>query len=96
MIDVSHANSASSTSARSTSATTWRRSIAAGEQRIVGVMIESHLHDGRQELRARRARCDYGVSITDACLGWTQTQPVLEELAQAVRTRRSQAGVLRR
>jgi len=61
--------------------------IAAGDRRITGVMIESHLEEGRQELVAgvplRR-----GVSITDACIGFAQTVAVLQNLAAAVRARR--------
>ncbi len=51
-------------------------------------MIESHLHEGRQDLVPGQP-LRWGVSITDACLGWTQTEPVLRELAQAVRARRA-------
>ena len=64
--------------------------IAAGEPRISGVMIESHLEAGRQDLVPGQP-LKRGVSITDACLGWAQTEPVLRSLAQAVRAR-SQRG----
>jgi 3-deoxy-7-phosphoheptulonate synthase len=50
-------------------------------------MIESHLHEGRQDLVPGKP-LHWGVSITDACLGWAQTEPVLRELAAAVRGRR--------
>lgn len=54
---------------------------------MIGVMIEGHLEAGRQDLSPglplRR-----GVSITDACVGWSQTEPLLEALATAVRARR--------
>jgi 3-deoxy-7-phosphoheptulonate synthase len=65
-----------------------RRS-AAGERRITGVMIESHLQEGRQDLVAGPAAGEHGVSITDACISWAQTEPVLQQLAQAVRSRRA-------
>ena len=62
--------------------------IAAGETRISGVMIESHLHEGRQDIVEGQA-LQYGVSLTDACISMEQTIPVLEQLAAAVRARRS-------
>ena len=63
---------------------------AGGDKRITGVMIESHLQPGRQDLASGQTKSDLkvGVSITDACLSWAQTEPVLRELAAAVRTRR--------
>jgi len=61
--------------------------IAAGERRITGVMIESHLEEGRQDLGHGELR--RGVSITDACISMEQTIPLLQQLAAAVRTRRS-------
>jgi 3-deoxy-7-phosphoheptulonate synthase len=54
---------------------------------IFGVMIESHLVGGRQDCVPGRA-LTYGQSITDACLAWSDTEPVLRELAEAVRARR--------
>ena len=59
----------------------------AGERRIVGVMVESHINPGRQDLVPGKA-LDYGVSITDACLGWTDTVRLLDTLAEGVRARR--------
>jgi 3-deoxy-7-phosphoheptulonate synthase len=61
--------------------------IAAGERRIGGVMIESHLEEGRQDLVPGQPLAR-GVSMSDACIGWAQTVPVLRALAQAVRQRR--------
>jgi 3-deoxy-7-phosphoheptulonate synthase len=90
MVDCSHANSNKSHSRQIDVAGDLARQIAGGDRRIVGVMIESHLEEGRQDLKPgvplRR-----GVSITDACLGWAQTEPVLRQLAQAVRQRRAAA-----
>jgi 3-deoxy-7-phosphoheptulonate synthase len=87
MVDCSHANSNKSHSRQADVAADVAGQIAGGERRIIGVMIESHLEEGRQDLTPgvplRR-----GVSITDACLGWAQTEPVLRQLAQAVRARR--------
>jgi 3-deoxy-7-phosphoheptulonate synthase len=62
--------------------------IAAGDTRISGIMIESHLQEGRQDIVAD-APLLYGVSVTDACISMAQTVPVLNELAAAVRKRRT-------
>jgi 3-deoxy-7-phosphoheptulonate synthase len=59
-----------------------------GEPGIIGVMLESFLVDGRQDFAARTALTP-GQSITDACMGWDMTIPVLRDLAAAVRTRRA-------
>ena len=61
--------------------------LAAGERRIIGVMVESHLHAGRQDLKPG-VPLQPGVSITDACIGWDDTAPLLHQLADAVRARR--------
>src|SRR5574338_563982 len=62
--------------------------LAAGEDRIVGVMVESHLKEGRQDLKPGVA-LEYGKSITDACIGWEDSLVVLNILAEAVRNRRA-------
>ncbi len=63
--------------------------IAAGNDSITGVMIESFLVEGRQDLpKEGPPYLQYGKSITDACLSWQQTVPVLQSLACAVRRRR--------
>jgi 3-deoxy-7-phosphoheptulonate synthase len=54
------------------------------------MMVESHLAEGRQELKPGVA-LQRGVSITDACIGWADTEPVLRTLASAVATRRSRS-----
>ena len=61
--------------------------LAAGEERIMGVMVESHLCPGRQDLTPGQ-ELTYGQSITDACIGWEDSLAVLERLAAAVRARR--------
>jgi 3-deoxy-7-phosphoheptulonate synthase len=63
------------------------KQLAAGEKRIVGVMIESHLVEGRQELEPGEP-LRFGQSITDACLGWDDSAQVLDTLAQGVKQRR--------
>ncbi len=89
MVDCSHANSAKQHVRQIAVADDVARRIAAGERRITGVMIESHLEEGRQDQKPGEP-LRYGVSITDACISWAQTEPVLRRLAQAVRVRRGQ------
>jgi 3-deoxy-7-phosphoheptulonate synthase len=62
-----------------------------GDTRITGVMIESHIHEGRQDI-VEGQELQYGVSLTDACISMEQTTPVLEQLAAAVRARRLKAA----
>jgi 3-deoxy-7-phosphoheptulonate synthase len=64
------------------------RQVAAGSRHVFGVMIESFLVEGRQDVTAGRPLV-YGQSITDACLGWETTAPLLGVLAEAVRARRA-------
>ncbi len=87
MIDCSHANSAKQPRRQIEVAADIAQRIAAGERRIVGVMVESHLCEGRQDLLPGQPLRP-GVSITDACLGWDDTAPLLRGLADAVRQRR--------
>ncbi len=88
MIDFSHANSSKQHRRQLDVGADVAAQIAAGDQRITGVMIESHLEEGRQDIVADRPLL-YGVSVTDACIGFGQTVPVLRELARAVGSRRS-------
>ena len=87
MIDCSHANSQKQHERQIEVARDVAGQIARGDDRIVGVMLESHIHPGRQDLVPGHA-LEYGVSITDACIGWDATVGVLHELADAVRGRR--------
>src|SRR3954464_3688663 len=87
LIDASHGNSAKDYLRQPQVAREIATQIAQGEAGNAGVMIESFLVDGRQELSDPK-RLVYGQSVTDACLGWERTVPVLEELAAAVRARR--------
>ncbi len=88
MIDLSHANSSKQHRRQIDVAADIAQQIAAGESRITGVMIESHLHEGRQDI-VEGQTLQYGVSLTDACISMEQTIPVLQQLAQAVQQRRS-------
>jgi 3-deoxy-7-phosphoheptulonate synthase len=89
MIDVSHANSSKQHRKQIEVAADVAGQIAAGDARITGIMIESHLFEGRQDIVTGQALL-LGVSVTDACIGWDQTVPVLQSLAGAVRSRRRQ------
>lgn len=87
MIDFSHANSVKDFRRQLAVANDVATQIASGEERIVGVMVESHLVEGRQNLVPDKL-LEYGKSITDACLGWEDSVSVLETLAQSARARR--------
>jgi len=87
MVDFSHANASKQYQKQVEVAADVAGQVARGDSRIVGVMIESHLNPGRQDL-VRGHRLEYGVSITDACLGFDDTVGVLDTLAEAVRQRR--------
>ena len=87
MIDVSHANSSKQHRRQIEVGANVAAQIAAGEHRITGVMIESHLEEGRQDL-VPGVPLKHGVSITDACISFAQTVPVLQGLARAVAARR--------
>ena len=88
MIDGSHANSLKKPENQPKVIDDIAGQLENGERRIVGVMVESHLVAGRQDLIAGRALA-YGQSITDGCIGWEDSVAVLERLAAAVRTRRA-------
>jgi 3-deoxy-7-phosphoheptulonate synthase len=88
MVDVSHANSSKQHQRQITVAADVAAQIAAGDQRITGMMIESHLEEGRQDI-VPGVPLQHGVSVTDACISMAQTIPVLEQLAAAVRARRA-------
>jgi 3-deoxy-7-phosphoheptulonate synthase len=87
MVDFSHANSSKQYQKQVEVAEDVARQLAAGEERIIGIMTESHLNPGRQDLVPGKALAR-GVSITDACIGWEDTERVLATLAEGVRARR--------
>jgi len=88
MIDASHANSRKDAQNQLPVCDAIAAQLAGGERRIIGVMVESHLVAGRQDLAPGRA-LTYGQSITDACLGWEDTVRALDALAAGVRQRRA-------
>jgi len=87
MIDFSHANSSKDYQRQMQVCADVAGQVAAGDDRIIGVMVESHLRPGRQDLVPGKPLA-YGVSITDACIGWDDSVKMLERLADAVRGRR--------
>ena len=88
MIDCSHANSSKQHQRQIAVAQDVAGQVAAGDRRIMGVMIESHLEEGRQDIVPGQP-LRHGVSVTDACISFAQTVPVLQALAAAVRARRA-------
>jgi 3-deoxy-7-phosphoheptulonate synthase len=87
MIDCSHANSSKDYTRQALVCRDVAGQIAKGDRRIIGVMLESNLVAGAQKLVPGQPLV-YGQSITDACIGWDETLPLLRELAAAVRSAR--------
>lgn len=91
MIDFSHANSRKQHRLQLEVAHDVAGQLAAGNRDIIGAMIESHLVEGRQDVKDG-CTLTYGQSITDACIGWEDSVRVIHELAAAVRARRQCAS----
>jgi len=89
MVDCSHANSSKQFKRQMIVGEDLATQISAGNRAITGVMIESHLHEGRQNIVAGETPA-FGISVTDACLGWDDSEALLHTLAEAVRKRRQQ------
>ncbi|MQC06955.1 3-deoxy-7-phosphoheptulonate synthase AroG [Morganella morganii] len=87
MIDFSHANSSKQYKRQMDVSTDVAQQVAGGEKAIMGVMVESHLEEGNQNLEGD-APLVYGKSVTDACIGWEDTETLLRQLADAVKARR--------
>jgi len=87
MIDCSHANSNKDHAQQAIVCRDIAAQISAGDNRIFGVMLESHLVAGRQDI-VEDQDLIYGQSITDACIAWDETDVLLKEMAAAVRARR--------
>lgn len=92
MVDFSHGNSRKQPERQLDVGRNVAAQIAAGERRIMGIMIESHLQAGRQDVIPGQPLA-YGQSITDACLGWDDTATLLAELGDATRRRSARARV---
>jgi 3-deoxy-7-phosphoheptulonate synthase len=92
MIDASHANSSKNPQNQVPVCADIGRQVAGGDDRIVGVMVESHLVGGRQDLVPGK-ELTYGQSVTDGCIDWETSIGVLEDLAESVRKRRLREDV---
>ncbi len=90
MIDCSHANSGKDPARQPAVATEVAARVAAGDRSVFGLMVESFLVAGRQDITPGKS-LTYGQSITDGCLGWDGTEPLFELLSRAVRTRRGRS-----
>lgn len=90
MVDASHANSLKKPENQPAVLADVGRQVAAGDERIIGVMVESHLVGGRQDLVAGQP-LEYGQSITDGCIDWEASEAVLEQLAADVASRREKS-----
>ncbi len=89
MVDCSHANSEKDFHKQPRVSAALASQIAGGDSSIRAVMIESHLKEGAQKLVPERDQLVYGISVTDACVGWETTVAMVKELAGAVRQRRA-------
>ncbi|MDO4718212.1 MAG: 3-deoxy-7-phosphoheptulonate synthase, partial [Propionibacteriaceae bacterium] len=92
MVDCSHANSSKQHERQLDVARDIAAQIRGGSCHVAGVMVESHIHAGAQKFTPGKddvARLAYGQSITDACLGWDDSQTVLQTLSEAVQARRA-------
>ena len=87
MVDFSHGNSSKQYKRQMDVSTDVAAQLAGGEERIIGVMVESNIVEGRQDHVPGQA-LTYGQSVTDACVGWDDSAAILEQLAAAVRARR--------
>jgi 3-deoxy-7-phosphoheptulonate synthase len=90
MVDFSHGNSSKNPQKQIDVGHDVAHQIAGGEDRIFGIMLESHLKAGRQDLIPGKP-LQYGVSITDGCIGWEESRALFDELAESVRRRRVKA-----
>ena len=90
MVDCSHSNSGKDHIQQAEVCRNVAQQVANGDNRIMGLMLESHLVAGRQDL-VDDTPATYGQSITDACMSWDNTAPLLEALASAVRERRGKS-----
>jgi 3-deoxy-7-phosphoheptulonate synthase len=96
MVDCSHGNSNKDHKNQPKVAKVIADQLRAGEMAISGVMIESNINEGNQKVPAEgKAGLKYGVSITDACINWEDTELVLKELADAVIARREKLGAVK-
>ena len=94
LVDCSHDNSAKQPERQPEVVRAVLEQLTAGSTSIMGVMVESNLSSGNQPFPQPKDKLRYGVSITDACIGWETTVEVLENLAIAVSARRERADLV--
>ncbi|GMG21059.1 unnamed protein product [Ambrosiozyma monospora] len=92
MVDCSHGNSNKDFRNQPKVSAEVARQVAAGEDKIIGLMIESHINEGQQKIPKDLSQLKYGVSVTDACVSFETTEVMLRELADAVKSRRILKG----
>jgi 3-deoxy-7-phosphoheptulonate synthase len=92
LVDCSHGNSSKDYRRQPTVAADLAQQVSVGSRLVAGVLLESHLVEGRQDITRGRAGLTYGQSVTDGCIGWDATVGVLDSLAAAVRSRRALAS----
>jgi 3-deoxy-7-phosphoheptulonate synthase len=92
LVDCSHGNSRKDYRRQPQVAADLAQQVSAGSRLLAGVLLESHLVEGRQDITRGRDGLTYGQSITDGCIGWDATVGVLDQLAAAVRSRRALAS----
>ncbi|MBK5103807.1 MAG: 3-deoxy-7-phosphoheptulonate synthase [Burkholderiales bacterium] len=92
IVDCSHGNSGKDYRKQPEVVASLAQQIGGGSYAICGVMLESHLVEGKQTITDNKRNLRYGQSVTDACIGWDQTVTALDSLAAAVRSRRKHAG----
>jgi 3-deoxy-7-phosphoheptulonate synthase len=92
MVDFSHANSSKQHERQVVVAKDIAGQVAGGSKKVFGVMVESHLCAGAQKFTPGKddaSKLTYGQSITDACIGWDDSEEVLQVLSDAVKARRA-------
>jgi 3-deoxy-7-phosphoheptulonate synthase len=86
MVDCSHGNSSKDHTRQPVVFTAVLDQILAGSPHIVGMMLESHLHPGNQQLGRGAEGLKYGVSVTDPCIDWETTERLLHDADRALRS----------
>ncbi len=95
LVDCSHGNSGKDYSRQPQVAADIADQVAGGSSAIAGTLLESHLVEGRQDLRDGRKGLRYGQSVTEACIGWDATASALERLPESVKHRRRAHAAVR-
>lgn len=92
MVDCSHGNSNKDFRRQPLVVDSIIEQIINGNESITGIMLESHINEGNQSSEQPRENMKYGVSVTDACINWEETESVLRKLHQALTPMLEQRG----